>query len=297
MQSDKMIKSTSPFFVFMPLVFLFASGVAQAQCIFFTGFADNKDGTVTDTRNGLIWKRCAEGFEFSNGICEGEAVRASWETAHIVAQESNFLDKEDWRVPTKEEYESVLGSNSGCSKNHHQNYAASKAIAHMEGWYWSASTDSGYKNRAWGVSFLDGYIGSADRELIGFVRLVRSGGVVGGQISKDFVNEIADRMPRVFKAMHKDELCEAYGEALRAGDTFAVSLKKELSRRKIKLDDSSVRKEAINMGISECQLYASWGMPVDQNRTVGSWGVHIQHVFGTGTYVYTENGRVTSWQN
>lgn len=148
-----------------------------------------------------------------------------------------------------------------------------------------------------GVSFLDGYIGSSDRELSGFVRLVRSGGVVGGQISKEFINEIADRMPLVFKAMHKDELCEAYGESLRAGDTFVASLKKELTRRKIQLDDSSVRKETIKIGISECQLYASWGMPVDQNRTIGSWGVHIQHVFGTRTNVYTENGRVTSWQD
>jgi hypothetical protein len=74
-------------------------------------------------------------------------------------------------------------------------------------------------------------------------------------------------------------------------------VKKELVCRKLKLDDSLVRKEHVNMGISECQLFASWGLPSDQNRSVGSWGVHTQHIYYSGTYVYTENGRVTSWQD
>lgn len=28
---------------------------AQAECNFFTGWVDNKDGTVRDPRNGLVW--------------------------------------------------------------------------------------------------------------------------------------------------------------------------------------------------------------------------------------------------
>lgn len=101
--------------------------------------------------------------------------------------------------------------------------------------------------------------------------------------------------------MTKDEFCSAYGEAKRKY-FFSIQpelklVKKEAVRRKLKFDDSLVDQGRIKMGISECQLYASFGLPEDQNRTVGRWGVHIQHIYGGGTYVYTENGRVTSWQD
>ena len=40
----------------------------------------------------------------------------------------------------------------------------------------------------------------------------------------------------------------------------------------------------------------SWGEPKDRNRSVGSWGVHAQWIYGD-TYVYFENGILTSWQD
>lgn len=111
--------------------------------------------------------------------------------------------------------------------------------------------------------------------------------------------------PNILKSMPKNEFCAAYGKGIREGEVEGIGalsdimklLKKELTRRKIKLDDSLVRKGHIKLGISECQLYASWGLPEDQNQSVGRWGVHTQHVYGLGNYVYTENGRVTSWQD
>ena len=292
---------------------LLTSGVAQAQCNFFTGFADNKDGTVTDTRNGLIWKRCAEGFDFSNGICTGKGMEANWESATPMAQQSRFLDQSDWRLPTKEEFEAVLGTFDECNNNQAGEYAASKAIAHEEASkFWSASSLGGNSGGAWGVDFGNGFVGGYDRTNPYYVRLVRAGQVLGGAAALEFVNEITEKenrlraeAPNRLKAMSKDEVCLAYGNALRKGEVdkigslpdIAKLVKKELAHRKLKLDDSLVRKGHIKIGVSECQLYASWGMPEDQNRTVGSWGVHIQHIYGSGTYVYTENGKVTSWQD
>ena len=302
---------------------LLTSGVAQAQCNFFTGFADNKDGTVTDTRNGLLWKRCAEGFDFSNGVCTGEGTEANWESATSMAQQSRFLDQSDWRLPTKEEFEAVLGTFDECNNNQAGEYAASKAIAHEEASkFWSASPIGGNSGGAWGVDFGNGFVGGYDRTNPYYVRLVRAGQVLGGAAALEFVNEITEKenrlrseitekenrfraeVPNRLKAMSKDEVCLAYGNALRKGEIDGVALpdiaklvKKELARRKLKLDDSLARKGQIKIGISECQLYASWGMSKDQNRTVGDWGVHIQNVYGSGTYVYTENGRVTSWQD
>ena len=304
-------------------VFLLSSGVVQAKCTFFTGFADNKDGTVTDTRNGLIWKRCAEGFAFSNGECTGEGTKANWEDAKLMAHESRFLDKSDWRLPTKEEFEVVLSSDEKCANNQNGEYAASKAIAHSGGLFWSASPSDDFSSYAWYVNFSNGNFYGNGRYQTNYVRLVRAGQLLGGEAALEFLSEPADKArieaerrrmdeehrraeaPNILKAMSKDNICVAYGSALREGKVDGIGslpeitklVKRELVRRKFKLEDSLVRKRSIKIGISECQLYASWGMPEDQNRTVGGWGVHIQHVYGSGTYVYTENGRVTSWQD
>jgi hypothetical protein len=52
----------------------------------------------------------------------------------------------------------------------------------------------------------------------------------------------------------------------------------------------------VQTGMTAQQLRASWGAPEDINRTVGSWGVHEQWVY-SGSYVYLEDGVVTSFQN
>lgn len=106
------------------------------------------------------------------------------------------------------------------------------------------------------------------------------------------------------RKLERNEFCHAYGEINRgrdlpndmsAADAKDV-IKKEAARRKISFNDKLVLNEKIKVGISQCHMYASWGTPDDENRSVGSWGVHIQHVYGR-SYVYTENGRVTSYQN
>jgi hypothetical protein len=68
-----------------------------------------------------------------------------------------------------------------------------------------------------------------------------------------------------------------------------------------------VKKAIINshiiIGMTEEQVRYSWGSPDDMNRSVGSWGVHEQWVFENQvynylrtTYVYFENGMLTSYQ-
>ncbi|GAH38631.1 unnamed protein product [marine sediment metagenome] len=48
------------------------------------------------------------------------------------------------------------------------------------------------------------------------------------------------------------------------------------------------------------QVEVSWGKPRDINKSVGSWGVHEQWIyrkFSHSTYLYFENGILTSWQD
>lgn len=112
-------------------------------------------------------------------------------------------------------------------------------------------------------------------------------------------------LPTHLKEMHEFEFCIVYGDHLRQENEkydheakVVSAYNKELKRRKLTLNNTLINKQSIKLGVSECQLYASWGFPNDQNKSVGSWGVHIQHVYKRSeTYVYTENGKVTSWQD
>lgn len=64
------------------------------------------DGTVIDKETGLQWKRCLEG---AGGVtCEGgEDLRYYYEDAKKL-QGKYFANRSDWRIPTKEEIESIV---------------------------------------------------------------------------------------------------------------------------------------------------------------------------------------------
>lgn len=49
------------------------------------------------------------------------------------------------------------------------------------------------------------------------------------------------------------------------------------------------------IGMSDTMARESWGEPEQINRSVGSWGVHEQWVYGDN-YVYFEDGVLSSWQ-
>lgn len=110
--------------------------------------------------------------------------------------------------------------------------------------------------------------------------------------------------PEKLKKMDVTTFCVIYGRSLRGeemnqylafnGSQSIISA--EAKRRKMKVSIDLVKKEKIRIGMNLCGLYASWGRPQEENRTVGNWGVHIQHIY-EGGYVYTENGVVASWQD
>jgi len=59
-----------------------------------------------------------------------------------------------------------------------------------------------------------------------------------------------------------------------------------------------VQQRKIRIGMTCDMLLLSWGKPTEINRSVGSWGTHEQFVYRDyDSYVYVENGKITSWQN
>lgn len=166
---------------------------AQAACKFFDGFKDNNNGTVTDPRNGLVWKRCAEGFTWTGSACAGSEVIVNWFDAMRAAKDSRFLGKSDWRIPTKAEVEAVVGKYDDCERNDSKNgeYAASKDIAHLPGYVWTSSPNVGSAGGAWYVNFGNGsfdYYAVRDGDSYE-VRLVRASQSSGGKAASEFNNE------------------------------------------------------------------------------------------------------------
>jgi len=57
-----------------------------------------------------------------------------------------------------------------------------------------------------------------------------------------------------------------------------------------------ILEKKIWIGMTKEMAVESWGMPQDINRTVGSFGIHEQWIYGN-TYLYFEDGKLTSWQD
>lgn len=103
------------------------------------------------------------------------------------------------------------------------------------------------------------------------------------------------------------DVCQSYGIYSRGigWGELADQYKKEIFRRNLLTQEEweLAAQKRIRRGMGQCAMYVSWGKPDRENRSVGSWGVHIQHVYNAGykyipvSYVYTENGKVTSWQD
>lgn len=74
------------------------------------GYIDHGNGTVTDTKTRLMWKQCAVGQ--SGPECSGTVLKYDWDTALKIPKNLNlrggFAGHSDWRVPTKEELETLV---------------------------------------------------------------------------------------------------------------------------------------------------------------------------------------------
>jgi hypothetical protein len=123
--------------------------------------------------------------------------------------------------------------------------------------------------------------------------------------------EVAERTklaPSVLRNADDITLCGMFGSHV-SGKTPAELLdvknaealiQSELKRRGLSADRKLILEEKIRIGASECTVYASWGSPKDVNRSVGSWGVNKQLIYGPinyRTYIYINNGKVTSFQD
>jgi hypothetical protein len=160
----------------------FSTTPGNPQCKFFDGFGDNGDGTVTDPRTKLVWKRCSEGQAWTGTACTAQPTKMSWYDAMQAAKDNRFLGKNDWRLPSKDELSAVMGEYEGrCTNNDPDKgqYAVSGTLG-QERYLWSYSPYVGNSDVAWYVSFSSGYVNYYNRDVSNAVRLVRASQSLAG---------------------------------------------------------------------------------------------------------------------
>ncbi|MEO7762609.1 MAG: DUF1566 domain-containing protein [Casimicrobiaceae bacterium] len=136
-------------------------------------FVDNGDATVTHSKTGLMWKQCTEGLG-GVGCATGTASPMSWLQAlgaATLVNVDNFAGHDNWRLPNKNELQSLV--ESGCYGPSINATLFPNTLAN----YWTSTSDAYQPDAAWSVGFGEGYSNAIYKGALSpfYVRLVRGG--------------------------------------------------------------------------------------------------------------------------
>ncbi len=146
-------------------------------------FTDHGNGTVTHSRTGLMWKRCAEGQSWNAGSCTTLSPGAvSWADALLAARQATFAGYTDWRLPNVKELKSIVEDKCYSPSINTSIFPNTPASS-----FWSASAYAGYSGYAWYVNFGYGFAGVSVKSGADQVRLVRAGQSFGSFDADDIV--------------------------------------------------------------------------------------------------------------
>ena len=136
-----------------------------------SSFIDHDDGTVTDSKTGLMWMKCPLG-QSGNDCATGSANTYTWQEALDAADGYSFAGYNDWRLPNIKELRSIVEQRCYDPAINLAVFPATSSWI-----FWSASPFAGYSGHAWVVLFTDGFAAHYYDRRYGYlqVRLVRSG--------------------------------------------------------------------------------------------------------------------------
>ena len=116
-------------------------------------FLEHDNGTVTDTRTGLMWRRCSLGMTWDAGRCTGDRGTYPWDRAaaaiELVHAEGGLSGHTDWRLPTLVELMTLVQEGSGLR---HKEAFPGVSPSH----HWSATPWNTELRRYWNVHLGDG---------------------------------------------------------------------------------------------------------------------------------------------
>ncbi len=125
-----------------------------------SGFDDNGDDTVTDTKTGLMWQK------------QDDGVKRTWEDALLYCENAALAGYDDWRLPTIKELESIVDLT--------RSFPASDPIfgdtAISVCWSSTTNAEDGFTTSAWDISFSQGAcLFGHNKSSTNNVRMVRGG--------------------------------------------------------------------------------------------------------------------------
>ena len=123
-------------------------------------YADNQDGTVTDTATGLMWQQATAPGKYT------------WHRALQYCENLTLAGQSDWRLPNMRELQSIV--NYG-----RVNPSIDPIFGAESGWYRSSSTYVSSPNFAWNVNFNVGIVCYDNLGYSFFVRAVRGQALAG----------------------------------------------------------------------------------------------------------------------
>lgn len=135
----------------------------------------DENGTVSDTRTGLMWKRCSEG-QSGPECAEGEPVLYNWKEALDHVQEVNrgggFAGYRDWRAPSVRELFEIVEYRCVHPSANLEIFPNAWAVA-----YWTSTPYPGTANfdRVWHLFFENGVADQSFKDSGNYLRLVRGG--------------------------------------------------------------------------------------------------------------------------
>jgi len=131
-------------------------------------FVDNKNGTITDTKTGLIWIKNPH-----TDLPEGFKERMDWQQAINACAKLNFASHKDWRLPTSEELISIIDWTRGAKDNEPTIDVAIFPNTKCS-YYWTATTCPWSSGSAWLVDFDGGHVNYYNKDASNYVRPVRT---------------------------------------------------------------------------------------------------------------------------
>ena len=155
-------------------------------------YTDNRDGTITDHKTGLIWEKKDQApggiHNFNNAYKWGTmsppyTMNGTMVTTFLAALNagSGFAGHTDWRIPNRSELESIVDprNDPAVDAAFNTNCAANCTVTtcsctkfHV---YWSSTTYQDGPDNAWFVYFVDGYVNYGLKGNAHYVRAVRGG--------------------------------------------------------------------------------------------------------------------------
>ena len=132
-------------------------------------YADNGNGTITDSATGLIWQKCSAGLGTTLGNCSTGSISSySWSSAISYCEGLTLGGRSDWRLPNINE----LGSIIDYTKSINPNINSTAFPNTQSNNYWSSSTCAQFTNYAWYVNFVNGGVYDFNKASNGYVRCV-----------------------------------------------------------------------------------------------------------------------------